>query len=101
LTSTKKNQEGYSPLGIAAANGHASAVKELLRYKGININSMNAGKSPLTLAAEHGHLAVFKLLLLAGARIDDDVMMFAIKITRNHIKISNPISAVNINYKKS
>ncbi|KAE8333834.1 ankyrin repeat-containing domain protein [Aspergillus sergii] len=65
-------------LALAAANGHNSMVKLLLKRgaavdidesSGANIDARDDGMYPLLWAAENGHQAIVELLLNAGANI--------------------------------
>jgi hypothetical protein len=59
-----------TPLGIAAAGGHANVAALLLDH-GANVNGADGlGQSPLHMAAEHGSNEVAKLLLDRGANVD-------------------------------
>lgn len=59
-----QNQDGNAPLHLAAAGGHAAAVRELL-VDGGNPNLPNeAGNTPLHLACTHGHASIVLSLLL-------------------------------------
>ncbi len=65
-----QNEEGCSPLWMAAQQGDAQAVA-LLLAAGANPNIGNIEEaSPLHIAAASGHTAVVKLLLAAGAFVN-------------------------------
>jgi hypothetical protein len=58
---------GWTPLLIAAANGHEQAVSKLLEF-GADVNALNdRGRSALMFAANYGFEAIAKALLLHGA----------------------------------
>lgn len=64
---SRASPQGYTPLHVAALNGHAS-VLGLLLSKGSHINSRaNSGSTPLHLAASRGHLQCVRLLVSRGA----------------------------------
>jgi hypothetical protein len=64
------NNNGATPLFIAAQNGHLEVVEVLLEQRA-NVNqAKNVGATPLYIAAQNGHLAVVKALLEKGANID-------------------------------
>ena len=60
---------GVTPLYIAAQGGHAGVVAQLLRARGIKVDSalVEANASPLMAAVQFGHEMVVKLLLAAPA----------------------------------
>ena len=61
---------GFTALMIAAENGHADVVKELLE-KGANVNLENKqGFTALILAAQEGHTGVVTELLTKGADVN-------------------------------
>ncbi|XP_044465223.1 ankyrin repeat-containing protein At5g02620-like isoform X2 [Mangifera indica] len=62
---SKQNQEGETPLYVAAENGHALVVGEMLKYMDLEIASIGArnGFDPFHVAAKQGHLDVLKELL--------------------------------------
>lgn len=62
---SKKNQEGETPLFVAAENGHASVVSEFLKHIDVQTASIvaNTGYDPFHIAAKNGHLEVLKELL--------------------------------------
>src|ERR1700722_11780231 len=67
-----KGGDGRSPLSISAENGHEAAVKLLLVWDDVDVNSKDRyGRTPLSWAAENGHEAVVRLLLAQGD-IDTD-----------------------------
>ena len=63
--------DGYSPLLVAAKNGHAEVCKVLVEY-GSNINQQHplTKDSALSYAARNGHHATLLTLLSLGAGID-------------------------------
>ena len=65
------NGAGWTPLGLAAANGHVGDVTLLLARKDVDANiGADWGRAPLSVAAEKGHETVVKMLL---ARDDVDI----------------------------
>jgi len=68
--------EGMSLLMIAAVNGRADIVKQLMpNTKKFVDQSRQDGWNPLMLAAEMGHVAVIDILLQHGANIDQACLM--------------------------
>jgi ankyrin repeat protein len=62
--------EGRTPLMVAAAQGHLQAIEALVR-SGVSVNATGMGRmTALHEAAANGHGAAVKMLLLAGADID-------------------------------
>ena len=66
-----KDEEGWSALQRAAAEGLAVAVKELLRRPGVEVNGVEPtkGQPALILASRGGHVAVVRVLL-ACAKVE-------------------------------
>ncbi len=62
-----KDKKGYSPLMLAASNGHVEAVKLLLSLTADIHSRDNNGNSILMAATFYGHLAIVELLLEHGA----------------------------------
>jgi ankyrin repeat protein len=61
-----KSVHNFTPLSLAAWNGHAEVVKLLLGAPGVDVNANDDdGRTPLLLAAWNGHAQVVKLLLSA------------------------------------
>ncbi|CAK4098111.1 unnamed protein product [Aphanomyces euteiches] len=75
-------EEGATPLILAAQNGFADVVKELLAH-GADINqTMKAGATALNMASERGHLDVVKELLAHGAAVDKATLVkFSFSLT--------------------
>lgn len=70
---TMYDQQGRTPLFLAAEAGHDECVDELLRRgsdPNLSANRSEGKHSPLTVAAKNGHHACVKLLLAKGARVD-------------------------------
>jgi ankyrin repeat protein len=65
-----KDNDGRTPLLLAAYGGHDAAVKMLLEHGAVLEATDNSFCTPLLLAAQNGHEAVAKLLLGWGAKID-------------------------------
>jgi len=67
-----EDQDGRTPLRMAAWNGHIKITKALLAHPDINVNQtrMSDDATPLYVACQEGHTKVVKLLL---ARPDIDV----------------------------
>ncbi|KFY04816.1 hypothetical protein O988_00497, partial [Pseudogymnoascus sp. VKM F-3808] len=70
------DEEGRTPLLLAARDGHEAIVKSLLNSDIVNIDSKDShGRTPLSCfswAAENGHEGVVKLLLDKGAKLETE-----------------------------
>jgi ankyrin repeat protein len=65
-----KDDDGWTPLHVAALNGYGDMVQFLLANNA-KVNAKNsAGDTPLILAAEEGHEAVVELLLRNNANVN-------------------------------
>ncbi|MDB4797182.1 ankyrin repeat domain-containing protein [bacterium] len=83
-----KDQNGRTPLQIAALKGHKE-VAELLITKGADVNAKtNSGWTPLVVAAVRGHKEVAELLIAKGADVnaknDDGETPLDLAIGRKH-----------------
>mmetsp|Transcript_29834 Transcript_29834/g.65212 ORF Transcript_29834/g.65212 Transcript_29834/m.65212 type:complete len:884 (-) Transcript_29834:338-2989(-) len=59
-----KPEEGFTPLFIAAQEGHADIVRKLLTHPQLDVNRAEEnGITPLNMAAQQGHLEVVVALL--------------------------------------
>ncbi|XP_072374206.1 ankyrin repeat domain-containing protein 27 isoform X1 [Scyliorhinus torazame] len=64
------NQDGFTPLHVAALHGHFDLVSLLLRH-GANVNLKNAhNATPLHLACQHNDLQIVKYLLNYNAKLN-------------------------------
>lgn len=63
------NEEGTTPLSVAAVNGHKKIVEALLESHA-KVDHTNDGFTPLYLASFMGHDDIVNLLLDRGAKID-------------------------------
>jgi ankyrin repeat protein len=60
----------YTPLHVAALNGHVEVSRKLLQHK-VDQNALDKnGRTPLRLAAEGGHIDVARLLLEHGVDVN-------------------------------
>jgi protocatechuate 3,4-dioxygenase beta subunit len=65
-----RDEQGRTPLHLAAEGGHADVVRALLEVKA-DVNARDkAGRTPLHLAAEGGHRDAVEALLAAGADVN-------------------------------
>ena len=70
-----RNQQGFTPLHVAAQEGH-NKVAELLIAKGANVNTSGRliGTTPLDSAALLGHKEMVELLIDSGADINPQII---------------------------
>jgi len=61
---SKQNQDGETPLYVAAENGHALVVGEFLKYLDLHAASIGArsGYDPFHIAARQGHVGMISTL---------------------------------------
>ena len=57
-----QDEDGISPLHLAAQNGHTQVVELLLEHEAEKDIKNNQGFTPLSLAAQKGHTQVVELL---------------------------------------
>lgn len=70
LVNTKRPEDEYTPLMLAALNGHEDVAKFLID-KGADVNALSLNQhTPLTFAAIYGHMNICKLLVDKGADIN-------------------------------
>lgn len=67
----KTNEKGESQLHVACINGNIERVEKLLEANHPTQVRDNCGWTPLHEASNHGHVEIVKLLIAAGAKIDD------------------------------
>ncbi|KAJ8664786.1 hypothetical protein QAD02_006448 [Eretmocerus hayati] len=67
----KKNEKGETQLHVACIKGNVSQVERLLEDKHPTWVRDNCGWTPLHEAANHGHVEICRLLLRAGANVND------------------------------
>jgi uncharacterized protein len=92
-----KNEDGATPLTIAAEHGRLEITKILLN-KGADINFQNAhGNTPLMYAAENNYPEVAEVLLNAGAdaSLKDNDAETALQIAqrKNHSRVLSLLNA--------
>jgi len=61
------NKDGFTPLYVAAQNGHLEVVRFLVDAKA-DLNTADYGNTPLAVAVHMGHGEVAALLRAAGAK---------------------------------
>ena len=68
-----KNHYGVSPFAVAAKNGNANILGQLMKAgadPNDELNNINSGETPLMHAARAGKADAVRMLLLAGARVN-------------------------------
>jgi ankyrin repeat protein len=65
--------DGWTPLCIAAQEGHLAVVEALLGRGAVVDQACADGATPLYVAAQEGHLAVVGVLLTRGAAVDQSL----------------------------
>jgi len=67
-----KDNWGWTPLSLAAGNGHLEVVEFLVKEGGADVESKDLSQmTPLSYAASNGHLAIVKFLVReAGADVE-------------------------------
>ena len=79
----------FTPLYIAAQNGHRLVVEALVKAGAAVDQAEGDGLTPLLIAAHNGHLAVVEALVKAGATINqakaDDVTPLYVAAQNGHL----------------
>lgn len=65
-------KDEWTPLGLAAAHGHAACLTVLLESQGIQINKMTKKGSALHIAVQYNHIDIVSLLLNAGISLTQE-----------------------------
>jgi ankyrin repeat protein len=64
-----KDEDGCTPLWVAACNGNTEVVEILAQEKRVNVNSLSDnGRSPIFWPAAHGDKEAVDILIRAGAK---------------------------------
>ena len=66
----KANQDGATPLYVAAQEGHLIVVRALMTELGANVNQAAHDTTSLCISAQHGHLKVVRALMELGANVN-------------------------------
>ena len=61
------NNQGATPLTLAAYNGHLDVVRHLVEVGADKDHAVNSGATPLYIAAWNGHLDVVRHLAFGGS----------------------------------
>ena len=65
------DKDGWTPLSLAARDGHKALLESLLDSDIVDADSKNGeGRTPLSWAAANGHEAVVKLLIAKGSNLE-------------------------------
>ena len=70
LDETGTDSEAWTPLFMAAENGHAEVAEALIKARCEVDKASNEGMTPLSTAAENGHAEVAEALIEAGCDVD-------------------------------
>jgi len=65
-----ENIRGFSPLAIAACNGHLECMESLIRHQAVVNRPLIQGANPLFLASQNGHKEAVMMLLEHHADVD-------------------------------
>ncbi|XP_066541224.1 cortactin-binding protein 2 [Hoplias malabaricus] len=89
LSADASDENGFTPLHVAAASGHHGCVQALLGY-GVEVErECVGGRTSLILASEHGSVECVKILLDAGANrfhiTDDNCTALHAAVSLGHV----------------
>src|SRR6266478_249224 len=98
---SSKDKDGYTPLHLAAVEGHTDVVKYLLAGKA-DVNALDKDdETPLHLAAFKGHKDVVELLLTSradvNAKADDGTTPLHLATQKDHKDMASLLLASNAN----
>ncbi|CAM9294074.1 unnamed protein product [Ectocarpus sp. 8 AP-2014] len=70
LDINERTEDGFTPLNVAAQEGHHRVARILLRHNASVTVASENGCTPLMLSAQNGHVVVTKLLIDAGSDVN-------------------------------
>jgi ankyrin repeat protein len=95
----KRNDDGMTPLMIAAQGGYAEPVKKLIAAKvDLNARQPSTGMTALMFAARNGHAEVVDALGAAKAAIDlrdnDGMTAYTHAFRENHFEVAHKVQYI-------